>query len=97
MSAATVSFLTNDNALTVVNAYLMAMDETPFEDQVALVQSVIRRYRPSDAAKLLDIPVQRIYEYRRKDWTQRHPSMNGRTNVLVRDFVKIMMLGNMDA
>lgn len=97
MSAATVGFLTNDNALTVVNAYLMAMDQTPFEDQVALVQSVLRRYRPCDAAKLLDIPLQRIYEYRRKDWVQRHPSMHGKTNVLVRDFVKIMMLGNMDA
>lgn len=95
MSAATISFLSNDNALTVVNAYLMAMDETPFEDQVALVQSVLALYRPCDAAKLLDIPVQRIYEYRRSDWVQRHPSMYAKTNVLIKDFVKILMLGNM--
>lgn len=97
MSAATVSFLANDNVLTVVNAYLMAMDETPFEDQVALVQSVLKRYRPSDAAKLLGIPVQRIYQYRRDDWVNRHAAKYAKTNVLVRDFVKILMLGNMDA
>lgn len=97
MSAATVSFLTNDNALTVVNAYLMAMDQTPFEDQVAIVQSVLKRYRPCDAAKLLDIPVQRIYEYRRDDWAERHAARYAKTNVMVRDFVKIVMLGNMDA
>lgn len=95
MSAATVSFLANDNVLTVVNAYLMAMDETPFEDQVALVQSVLKRYRPCDAAKLLDIPLQRIYEYRRHDWVERHPARYAKTNVLIRDFVKILMLGNM--
>lgn len=97
MSAATIGFLSNDNALTVVNAYLMAMDETPFEDQVALVQSVLKRYRPCDAAKLLGIPVARIYEYRRSDWVQRHPSMYAKTNVLIKDFVKILMLGNLDA
>lgn len=97
MSAATVSFLTNDNALTVVNAYLMAMDSTPFEDQVALVQSVLKRYRPREAARLLDIPVQRIYEYRRDDWAERHTAQYVKTNVMLRDFVKIMMLGNMDA
>lgn len=97
MSAATIGFLTNDNALTVVNAYLMSMEATPFEEQVALVQSVLKRYRPCDVAKLLDIPVTRIYEYRRSDWVQRHPSMYAKTNVLIRDFVKILMLGNMDA
>lgn len=96
MSATTVSFLTNDNALTVVDAYLMALDNTPFEDQVKLVQSVLNRYRPKDAAKLLDIPVSRIYEYRRDDWTQRHITKYTKTNVMVRDFVKIMMLGNLD-
>lgn len=94
MSAATVSFLTNDNALTVVNAYLMAMDETPFEDQVKLVHAVLDRYRPSDVAKLLDIPVQRIYEYRRGDWAKRHAARYAKTNVLIKDFVKILMLGN---
>lgn len=97
MSAATVSFLTNDNALTVVNAYLMAMDETPFEDQVKLVHAVLYRYRPCDVAKLLDIPVQRIYEYRRDDWVKRHAARYAKTNVLIKDFVKILMLGNMDA
>lgn len=96
MSAATVSFLTNDNALTVVNAYLMAMDETPFEDQVALVQSVLKRYRPSEAAKLLGIPVQRIYQYRRDDWVERRAAKYVKRNVMLRDFVKILMLGNMD-
>lgn len=96
MSAATVSFLANDNVLTVVNAYLMAMDQTPFEDQVVLVQSVLKQYRPSEAAKLLDIPVQRIYEYRRDDWVKRHAAKHAKTNVLIRDFVKILMLGNMD-
>lgn len=96
MSAATVSFLANDNVLTVVNAYLMAMDETPFEDQVKLVHAVLYRYRPCDVAKLLDIPVQRIYEYRRDDWVERHAARYAKTNVLIRDFVKILMLGNMD-
>lgn len=96
MSAATVSFLTNENALTVVNAYLMAMDQTPFEDQVALVQSVLKRYRPREAAQLLDIPIQRIYEYRRDDWAERHTARYVKTNVMVRDFVKILMLGNAD-
>lgn len=96
MSAATISFLTNDNALTVVNAYLMAMDETSFEDQVKLVQSVLKRYRPRDAAKLLDIPVSRIYEYRRDDWTERHAPKYAKTNVMLRDFIKILMLGNAD-
>lgn len=96
MSAATVSFLTNDNALTVVNAYLMAMDETPFEDQVKLVQAVLKRYRPRDAARLLDIPVFRIYEYRRDNWTERHTAAYAKTNVMLRDFVKILMLGNAD-
>lgn len=95
MSAATVSFLTNDNALTVVNAYLMAMDETPFEDQVKLVHEVLHQYRPCDVAKMLDIPVQRIYEYRRDDWAQRHAARYAKTNVLIKDFVKILMLGNM--
>lgn len=94
MSAATVSFLTNDNALTVVNAYLMAMDETPFEDQVKLVHAVLKRYRPCDVARLLDIPVQRIYEYRREDWVKRHVARYAKTNVLIKDFVKILMLGN---
>lgn len=94
MSAATVSFLTNENALTVVNAYLMTMDETPFEDQVKLVQAVLRQYRPCDVAKLLDISVQRIYEYRRDDWVKRHPARYAKTNVLIKDFVKILMLGN---
>lgn len=97
MSAATVSFLANDDVLTVVNAYLMAMDETPFEDQVKLVHAVLYRYRPCDAAKLLDIPVQRIYEYRRDDWAERHAAKYAKTNVLIKDFVKILMLGNMDA
>lgn len=97
MSAATIKFLTNDNALTVVNAYLMAMDQTPFEDQVKLVHAVLNRYRPCDVAKMLDIPVQRIYEYRRDDWAERHTARYAKTNVLVRDFVKIMMLGNLDA
>lgn len=97
MSATIVSFLTNDNALTTVNAYLMAMDQTPFEDQVALVQSVLKRYRPREAAQLLDIPIQRIYEYRRDDWAERHTARYVKTNVMVRDFVKILMLGNMDA
>lgn len=97
MSAATVSFLSNDNALTVVSAYLMAMNETPFEDQVKLVQSVLNRYRPREAARLLDIPVQRIYEYRRDDWAERHTTKYAKTNVMLHDFVKIMMLGNMDA
>ena len=95
MSAATVSFLTNDNALTVVSAYLMAMDETPFEDQVALVQSVLAAYSPHDAAKLLDIPVSRIYEYRRGDWAKRHEARYAKTNVLIKDFVKILTLGNL--
>lgn len=95
MSAATVSFLTNDNALTVVRAYLLAMDETSFEDQVALVQSVLHAYRPCDVAKLLDIPVTRIYEYRRGDWVQRHESKYAKTNVLIKDFVKILTLGNL--
>lgn len=95
MSAATVSFLTNDNALTVVRAYLMAMDETPFEDQVALVQSVLKQYKPHIAAGLLDIPVERIYEYRRGDWAKRHVAKYAKTNVLIKDFVKILMLGNM--
>ena len=94
MSAATISFLTNENALTVVNAYLMAMDATSFEDQVKLIQAVLHRYRPRDAAKLLDIPVQRIYEYRRDDWAERHPTMYAKTNVMLKDFVKILMLGN---
>lgn len=97
MSATTVSFLTNDNALTVVNAYLMALDETPFENQVALVQSVLKRYRPKEAARLLDIPLQRIYEYRRPDWVERHAAKYAKTNVMLADFVKILMLGNMDA
>lgn len=97
MSASTVSFLSNGNALTVVNAYLMAMDQTPFEDQVALIQSVLKRYRPRDAARLLDIPVERIYEYRRGDWAKRHVARYAKTNVLIKDFVKILMLGNMDA
>lgn len=96
MSAETVSFLTNDNALTVVNAYLMAMDETSFEDQVKLVQSVLKRYRPRDAAKLLDIPVSRIYEYRRDDWVERHAPKYAKRNIILRDFIKILMLGNMD-
>lgn len=96
MSATTISFLTNDNALTVVDAYLMALDATSFEDQVKLVQSVLNRYRPKDAARLLDIPVSRIYEYRRDDWTQRHITKYTKTNVMIRDFVKIMMLGNLD-
>ena len=95
MSAATVSFLTNDNALTVVSAYLLAMDETPFEDQVALIQSVLHAYRPCDVAKLLDIPVSRIYEYRRGDWAQRHEAKYAKTNVLIKDFVKILTLGNL--
>lgn len=97
MSAATVSFLTNDNALTVVHAYLMAMNQTPFEDQVKLVQAVLNRYRPREVARLLDIPVQRIYEYRRNDWAERHTTQYAKTNVMLYDFVKIMMLGNLDA
>lgn len=96
MSAATISFLANDNALTVVNAYLMAMDETSFEDQVKLIQSVLKRYRPRDAARLTDIPVSRIYEYRRDDWAERHAAKYVKRNVMLRDFVKILMLGNMD-
>lgn len=96
MSATTISFLTNDNALIVVDAYLMALDNTPFEDQVKLVQSVLNRYRPKDAARLLDIPVARIYEYRRDDWAERHVTKYAKTNVMIHDFVKIMMLGNMN-
>lgn len=94
MSAETISFLTNDNALTVVRAYLMAMDETPFEDQVKLVHAVLHKYRPCDVAKMLDIPVQRIYEYRRDNWVERHAARYAKTNVLIKDFVKILALGN---
>ena len=89
MSAATVSFLTNYNALTGSS---VAMDETHFKDQVALVQSVLHAYRPCDVAKLLDIPVSRIYEYRRGDWAQRHEA---RYAILIEDFVKILTLGNL--
>lgn len=96
MSAETINFLTNENALTVVSTYLLAMDSTSFEDQVKLVQAVLKRYRPRDAAKLLDIPVSRIYEYRRDDWVERHVAKYAKTNVMLRDFVKIMMLGNAD-
>lgn len=96
MSAEAIGFLTNDNALTVVKAYLMAMEETSYEDQVALVQSVLRRYRPKDAARLLDMPIQRVYEYRRDDFTDRHVNRYAKRNISVMDFVKILMLGNLD-
>lgn len=95
MSAETVSFLTNENALTVVDAYLMALEATPFDEQVKLVQSVLHAMRPVDVAKLTGIPVQRLYEYRRKDWADRHVSRWAKTNILINDFVKLMMLGNM--
>lgn len=95
MSAATVSFLTNDNVLCVVDAYLMALEATPFDEQVKLVQAVLHAWRPVDVARLTGIPVQRIYEYRRKDWSDRHLSRWAKTNVLLNDFVKLMMLGNM--
>ena len=90
MSAATVSFLTNDNALTVVSAYLMAVSQTPFEDQAKLIQSVLDRYSPKDAARLTGMPVQRIYHYKRKDLVERMSS------IPLRDLVKILMLGNAD-
>lgn len=96
MSTETISFMSNDNVLTVVKAYLMAMEGTSYEDQVALVQSVLRRYRPKDAARLLDIPVQRVYEYRRDDFVDRHVNKYAKRNVPVMDFVKILMLGNLD-
>lgn len=91
MSAAAISFLTNDNALTVVSAYLMAMDQTPFEDQVALVQSILNRYTPKEAARLTGLPLQRVYHYKRKDLTERLSS------IPLRDLVRILMVGNMDA
>lgn len=93
MSATTISFLTNDNVLTVVNAYLKAIDETSFEDMVTLVNSVLKPYKPRDAAKIFDIPLQRIYEYRREDWLERH-THNKPSLVFIKDFVKIIMIGN---
>lgn len=90
MSAATISFITNDNALTVVSAYLMAVSQTSFEDQAKLIQSVLDRYSPKDAARLTGMPVQRIYHYKRKDLVERMSS------IPLRDLVKILMLGNAD-
>lgn len=89
-----ISFLTNENVLDVVNAYLLAMETVPFKEQVALVQAVLSEYRPVDVARLTGIPVQRLYEYRRADWVERHPSRYTKTNVMLWDFVKILRIGN---
>lgn len=90
MSATAINFLTNDNVLIVVNAYLIAMDKTPFEDQATIIRSILNRYRPKDAAKITGIPLQNIYHYRRKDLTERQSS------IPLTDFIKILMLGNAD-
>ena len=93
----TMEFLTNDNVLTVVSAYLNALDNTPFDDQVALVQKVIRSspLKKTEISRMTGIPVNRLYEYNRKDWVERHV---GRfpiaRNVLTRDFVALMRLAN---
>ena len=88
MSAESVTFLTNDNALIVVRAYLLAVSETPFEDQARLIQSVLNGYTPKEAARLTGLPVQRIYHYKRRDLTERMRS------IPLRDLIAILMLGN---
>jgi len=93
MSAKTLAFLSNDNVLTVVGTYLMVIDETPFKCLAALVHTALEPYNPRDAARILDIPVQRIYEYRRDDWFERHAHKKP-SSVFIRDFVKIIALGN---
>ena len=93
----TIEFLTNDNVLTVVSAYLNALDNTPFEDQVTLIQKIIRHpsLRMTEISRMTGIPVTRLYEYNRKDWVERHMSRHPTaTNVLTRDFVVLMRLAN---
>jgi hypothetical protein len=93
------SFLTNSNVLTVVGAYLDALDATDFDKQVALIQSVIRDsgLKKIDISRLTNIPVTRLYEYNRKDWVDRHrrtsmPAVG--CNVMLRDMVRLLTLAN---
>lgn len=96
----TVEFLTNDNVITVVSAYLKALDDTPFSVQVDLIQKVIRDspLKKREISRMTGIPVTRLYEYNRKDWVERHtncyPANPIAMNVLTRDFVALMRLAN---
>lgn len=98
----TLSFLTNSNVLTVVDAYLDALDATDFDAQVALVQKVIRNLRDYGLKMVVisaktDIPVARLYEYNRKDWVERHRrTMSSAVgcNVMIRDIVHLLALAD---
>ncbi len=96
----TVEFLTNDNVITVVSAYLNALDNTPLSEQVALIQKVIRDspLKKREISRMTGIPVTRLYEYNRKDWVERrtncYPANPIAMNVLTRDFVALMRLAN---
>ena len=94
-----VSYLTNPNVLAVVRGYLDAMNVTSFDEQVALIQKVIKDsgLRKTDISRLTGIPVTRLYEYARPDWVERHrvtykhPSAR---NVMFNDFVRLLSLGD---
>ncbi len=94
-----VSYLTNPNVLTVVRGYLDALDATPFEEQVLIIQSIIKDcgLKKTDISRMTGIQVARLYDYARPDWVERHrPSCKNANsqNVMLRDFVRLVSLGN---
>jgi hypothetical protein len=82
-------FVTNHNTLLVVNAYIEAFNSMTPAQQIELVQDTLNHIKPIKAAVILNMPLPRIYDYRRKDWVERRAD-NCKINLL--DFINIMVL-----